>query len=44
MIAKTIKIPVIVKDKTYEVDEMRTFIKRKDKLIWIVYVLERQRK
>lgn len=28
--------------KIYEVDELRTFIKRKSKLIWIVYALERE--
>jgi len=26
--------------KIYEVDEMRSYIHRKDKLIWIVYALE----
>lgn len=40
-IAQSIKQPVISKGKTYEVDEIRTYIKRKDKLIWIVYALER---
>jgi insertion element IS1 protein InsB len=41
-IASTIKLPVIQKGLTYEVDEIRTFIKRKDKLIWIVCALERE--
>lgn len=40
-IANKIAQPIISKNKTYEVDEMRSFIKRKDKLIWIVYALER---
>lgn len=40
-IAKNISQPVISKGKTYEVDEIRTYIKRKNKLIWIVYALER---
>jgi len=40
-IAKQIILPVIIKGRSYEVDEIRTFIKRKDKLIWIVYALER---
>ena len=43
-IAKNIPQPIISKNKTYEVDEMRSFIKRKDKLIWIVYALERENK
>lgn len=41
VIAQTIKKPLIGKGKCFEVDEMRTFIKRKSKLIWIVYALER---
>lgn len=32
-IAKYIELPPIVKDKTYEVGELRTLVKRKDKLI-----------
>ena len=43
-IAQNIPHPVISKGKTYEVDEIRTFIKRKNKLIWIVYALERETK
>ena len=40
-IAKKIKLPLIAKGHAYEVDEIRTFVKRKDKLVWIVYALER---
>ncbi len=43
-IANNIKQPAINFGKIYEVDEMRTFVKRKDKLIWIVYALERATK
>lgn len=43
-IANTIVQPIISKGKTYEVDEIRTFIKRKTKLIWIVYALEQMTK
>lgn len=43
-IAKCFRFPPIVKGRTYEVDEIRTFIKRKKKLIWIVYALERTTK
>jgi insertion element IS1 protein InsB len=43
-IASCISNPVISFGKTYEVDEMRTFIKRKDNLIWIVYALEKESK
>lgn len=40
-IADEIKRPVIVIGKTYEVDEMKSFIKKKKKKIWITYALER---
>lgn len=43
-IAKKVSLPIISKGKTYEVDELRTFIKRKDRLIWIVYALDRVNK
>lgn len=40
------KIPnqPIFKYKTYEVDEIRTFIRNKEKPVWIVYALERKTK
>ena len=41
-IAKKIPNQIIYKNKSYEVDEMRTFIKNKEKPIWIVYALERK--
>ncbi len=44
IIAQTIPKPVIVKGKEYEVDEIRTFLKRKSKPIWIIYALERTTK
>ena len=43
-IAADIKMPLVSKAKIYEVDEMRTFIRSKDNLIWIVYALERSTK
>ena len=43
-IAKNIEQPPIVKGKTYEVDEMRTFIGKKSRLRWIVYALEREKR
>jgi insertion element IS1 protein InsB len=43
-IAQSIKQPIIPMGKTFEVDEMRSFVKRKDKWIWIVYALERETK
>jgi len=43
-IAKNIEQPPIVKGKTYEVDEMRTFIGKKSLLRWIVYALDRDTK
>jgi insertion element IS1 protein InsB len=41
-IAQGIKQPLVSINKVYEVDEIRTFIKSKNKLIWIVYALERK--
>lgn len=41
LIAEKIPVPLIFKMKNYEVDEMRTFVKKKSKLVWIVYALER---
>lgn len=41
-IAKSIPPPQIALGKTYEVDEMCTFIRSKQKLLWIVYALERE--
>lgn len=43
-IAKSIKSPPIYKGKVYEVDEMRTYLKRKANPIWLVYALERKTK
>lgn len=43
-IASNIAQPAISKDKTYEIDEMRTFIGNKKKLVWIVYALEKESK
>ena len=43
-IAKDISRPVISKGKTYEVDELRTFIGNKKRLVWVVYALERESK
>jgi insertion element IS1 protein InsB len=42
LIAKKISKPAIAINKTYEVDEMRTFYKSKSKLLWIVYALQRE--
>jgi len=41
-IARKVKLSSIVKHQSYEVDEIRTFIKQKEKLVWVVYALERQ--
>ncbi|ELY2018759.1 IS1 family transposase, partial [Flavobacterium psychrophilum] len=43
-IANSIENPIISFGKEYEVDEMRTFIKHKKNLIWIVYALEKKSK
>ena len=41
-IAANIQQPPIQKGKTYEVDEMRTYIGKKSRLRWIVYALDRE--
>ena len=43
-IAKSITPPAVPFGKTYEVDEMQTFIKSKDKKIWLIYALDRHTK
>lgn len=43
-IAANIKKPAIPIGKSYEVDEMRTFVGTKNCLYWIVYALERESK
>ena len=43
-IAKNIIQPIINKGKTYEVDEMWTFIRHKKNFIWLVYALEKDTK
>lgn len=43
-IAKNIQQPIISKGKTYEVDEMCTYIHHKRNFIWLVYALERDSK
>ncbi|WP_228526614.1 MULTISPECIES: IS1 family transposase [unclassified Flavobacterium] len=43
-IAKTINQPFISKGKTYEVDEMCTYIRHKRIFIWLVYALEKNSK
>lgn len=42
LIAQNCTRPILSIGKIYEVDEMRSYIRRKDKLIWIVYALERE--
>jgi len=41
VIANGIEQPPIIKGRSYEVDEMRTFIGTKSRLRWIVYALDR---
>lgn len=43
-IAKSIASPPISKNKTFQVDERRTYIREKSKLAWIVYALEQETK
>jgi IS1 family transposase/transposase-like protein len=41
LIAKSITKPIIAMNKSYEVDEMRTYYKKKNKLLWVVYALQK---
>ena len=43
-IAKQCKPPIIQQSRVYEVDEMKTFIRKKKKPIWIVYALDKETK
>lgn len=43
-IADTLKPPTISKGKTYEVDEIKTYWKKKGRAIWVVYALDRKTK
>ena len=43
-IARNSTKPIISKGKTYEVDELCTFIGQKRNLIWLVYALEKNSK
>ncbi len=40
-LAGELELPFIIKGRTYEVDEIKTFVKRKKRKIWIVYALEK---
>jgi len=42
-IAKSISPPAVPFGKIYEVDEMQTFIKYKDKKTWLIYALDKQK-
>ena len=44
IIAKSISQPIISKGKTYEVDEMCTYINHKRNFIWLVYALDKDSK
>jgi IS1 family transposase/transposase-like protein len=41
-IAQTIKKPIILTGRIYEVDELRTYIKNKNKECWVIYALDKQ--
>lgn len=41
-IAQNIRLPVLIKGRTYEVDELRTYVKNKARPVWIVYALDRK--
>lgn len=41
-VAAAISVPIIAKGKTYEVDELRTYVKKKNRPIWIVCAYQRE--
>ena len=43
-IAANIKKPPVVFGQRYQLDEIRTFVKRKDNLIWIAYAIQKDTK
>ncbi|WDO13635.1 IS1 family transposase [Flavobacterium sp. WW92] len=43
-IARNISHPIISKGKTYEVDEMCTYVRHKRNFVWLVYALEKESK
>jgi insertion element IS1 protein InsB len=43
-IAKAIEKPIVSFNKTYEVDELRTYYTCKTKLLWVVYALQKDTK
>ncbi len=43
-ISENISLPMLLSNRIYEVDEMRIFIKRKERLYWIVLAYERESK
>lgn len=44
LIAKRISHPPIVKRRIYEVDEIKSFVRRKNEHVWIAYALDRKSK
>lgn len=44
LIAKSITRPPIVKHRIYEVDEIKSFVRRKSEFVWIAYALDRKSK
>lgn len=43
-LARVIRKPAIVFGKEYELDELRTYVKRKTSLLWIVYAIRKDTK
>jgi len=43
-ISKSVSLPVMTSENSYEIDELCTFVKAKSKRIWIVYAFERETK
>lgn len=41
LISESVKPPYINYGNSYEVDELRTFIKNKKQIVWLVYALEK---
>ena len=43
-IAGSIKKPVIITERVYEVDELKTYIKKKANDYWVIYAIDKQSK
>jgi len=43
-ICNAVKKPFLVKEKAYELDEIRTYVQQKDNFVWIAYCIRQDTK